>query len=141
VLRDCFMDPDALRPDMSPEEVTEAAAKLFGQLAQQVAKRGHDPRRVAHFLDKLLFCLFAEDAALLPKGIIGRLIEGARRDPTVFIDGLRELFTKMSTGGGMFGAERVDWFNGGLFDGNDVLPLERDDIKVIEQVGRLSWAR
>ena len=57
LLRDLFTNPEALRPPMTPEEVTEAAAKLFGLLAQQVSARGHEPRRVAHFLDKLLFCL------------------------------------------------------------------------------------
>ena len=41
----------------------------------------------------------------------------------------------------MFGAERIDWFNGGLFDGDDVLPVERLDIKVIEAVGKLNWAQ
>ena len=46
----------------------------------------------------------------------------------------------MSTGGGMFGTERVDWFNGGLFDSDAVLPREPNDIKVIEDVGRLNWA-
>ncbi len=141
ILRAVFRDHEALRPDMTPEEVTEAAAQLFGTLAQQFAARGHDPGRIAHFLDKLLFCLFAEDAALLPKDIIGRLISGSARDPRVFVDGLRELFAKMSVGGGMFGAERVDWFNGGLFDGDDVLPVERLDIKVIEAVGKLNWAK
>jgi hypothetical protein len=141
ILRAVFSDPEALRPDMTPEEVTEQAAQLFGTLAQQFAARGHDPRHVAHFLDKLLFCLFAEDARLLPAGIIGRLIPGSGRDPGVFVDGLRELFAKMSVGGGMFGAERVDWFNGGLFDGDDVLPVERLDMKVIEAVGKLNWAK
>ena len=33
---------------MTPEEVTEQAAQLFGTLAQQFAARGHDPRHVAH---------------------------------------------------------------------------------------------
>jgi len=119
ILRAVLAKPAELRPDMTPEEVTEQAAQLFGTLAQQFAGRGHDPRRVAHFLDKLLFCLFAEDAALLPPGIIGRLIQGSSRDPRIFFDGLRELFGKMSGHGGMFGTDRIDWFNGGLFDGAD----------------------
>ena len=34
ILRAVFRDPDALRPDMTPEEVTEEAAKLFGTLAR-----------------------------------------------------------------------------------------------------------
>jgi type II restriction/modification system DNA methylase subunit YeeA len=141
ILRAVMSDPEALRPDTSPELVTEEAARLFGALAQALSGRGHDPRHVAHFLDKLLFCLFAEDAKLLPKGLTERLIAGTRRDPALFTESLRDLFGKMSAKGGMFGADQVDWFNGGLFDGDDVVPLEAPDLKVIEQVAKLDWAR
>ena len=37
---------------------------------------------------------------------------------------LAELFGKMSIAGGLFGAEPIQWFNGGLFDGPDALPLD-----------------
>ena len=43
--------------------------------------RGHDPQDVAHFLDKLLFCLFAEDAGLLPAGLLGGWPTPARQRP------------------------------------------------------------
>jgi hypothetical protein len=46
----------------------------------------------------------------------------------------------MSQGGGLFGAERIDWFNGGLFDDADVLPLTTDEIKLVAQVSRLDWS-
>ena len=36
------------------------------------------PEDVAHFLDRILFCLFAEDAGLLPKGILERLSLAAK---------------------------------------------------------------
>jgi len=141
ILRAVFSDPEQLRPDVTPEQVTEEAARLFGTLAQALTARGHAPRRVAHFLDKLLFVLFAEDAGLLPRGLMGRLLSGTGRDPGTFVTSLRALFGTMSTGGGMFGAERIDWFNGGLFDGDDVLPLEPLDLRVVEAVAKLDWAR
>lgn len=46
----------------------------------------------------------------------------------------------MSAGGGLFGVERIQWFNGGLFDGADVLPVETADIDVVRTVARLDWA-
>jgi hypothetical protein len=41
---------------------------------------------------------------------------------------LRDLFGAMQHGGRL-GFERIDWLNGGLFDSNDVLPLESAEIK------------
>jgi hypothetical protein len=46
----------------------------------------------------------------------------------------------MSTAGGLFGTERVQWFNGGLFDGADVVPMESAEIDVIRTVSGLDWA-
>ena len=42
---------------------------------------------VAHFLDKLLFCMSAEDAGLLPGDLIERLARAGRDDPGVFASG------------------------------------------------------
>jgi hypothetical protein len=96
---------------------------------------------VAHFLDQLLFCLFAEDAGLLPKGLMGRLADATRDHPDTFTAQLADLFARMSTpGGGYFGVERIEWFNGSLFDGADVIPLEKAEIEVIRSVARLDWA-
>ncbi len=46
----------------------------------------------------------------------------------------------MATDGGLFGAEEIDWFNGGLFDSADVLPLTGTEIGTLLEVGRLNWA-
>ena len=84
-------DPEKLRPSQTPEELTEKAARSFAELAVALRDRGHDPQAVAHFLDRLLFCLFAEDAGLLPKGLLGRLADATRTDPAAFADGLTDL--------------------------------------------------
>ena len=41
----------------------------------------------------------------------------------------------------MFGAERIEWFNGGLFDSGAVLPLTAAEIELVEQVSRLDWSQ
>ena len=140
LLRDVFAAPEEFRPRIEPSQITEKAAKHFAEIAQSLRDRGHDPDAVAHFLDRILFCLFAEDAGLLPKGILGRLSLAAHGRSDVFTKGLGELFTKMSEGGGLFGAEDVDWFNGGLFDSGEVLPLTGTEIGTLMEVGRLNWA-
>ena len=103
--------------------------------------KGHDPQTVAHFLNKLLFCMFAEDAGLLPRGLIERLTDAGRDDPALFTSSLADLFGKMSKSGGLFGAERIQWFNGGLFDGPEVLPMTQTEVLVVQNVSRLDWSQ
>jgi hypothetical protein len=141
VLRAVFTAPEELRPTYEPAQITEAAARHFAELAQVLRGRGHEPQAVAHFLDRILFCLFAEDAGILPKGVISRIAESTRLNPALFAASLRQLFAPMtSRDGGMFGAEPVPWFNGGLFDSDDVLPLTGAEIGTLLEVGRLNWA-
>jgi len=139
-LRDVFANPDAFRPQLVPAQITEQAARHFAEIAQGLRTRGHDPEVVAHFLDRILFCLFAEDAGLLPRNIFHRLSQASRGRSDVFAKALAELFAKMSDGGGLFGVEEIDWFNGGLFDTADVLELSGTEINTLLEVSRLNWA-
>jgi type II restriction/modification system DNA methylase subunit YeeA len=141
LLRAVMENPDELKPGKTRDELTAEAAEQFASLAEALRGRDHEPHDVAHFLNKLLFCMFAEDARLLPSGLLARLTTAGGHDPAVFTDGLSELFGKMSDKGGLFGAERIDWFNGGLFDGGQVLPLTADEIKLVQQVSRLDWSQ
>ena len=141
VLRALMTSPNELRPGITREDLTAEAAQQFASLAYSLRARGHDPQLVAHFLNKLLFCMFAEDAALLPRGLLDRLTDAATFDPEIFSAGLSDLFGKMSSGGGLFGAERIQWFNGGLFDGPEVLPLTALEIKLVQKVSRLDWSQ
>ena len=50
------------------------------------------------------------------------------------------LFAAMQTGGRL-GFEHVDWFNGGLFDDDDALPLEQADIERALDAAELDWSR
>lgn len=113
----------------------------FAQLAQRLREPGNDTQAVAHFLNKLVFCMFAEDAGLLPGGLIGKLATATRLAPKAFVAGLADLFQKMSVEGGMFGPERIPWFNGGLFDGPEVIPLSTHEIDLIRSVSELDWSQ
>jgi MmeI, DNA-methyltransferase domain/MmeI, target recognition domain len=50
------------------------------------------------------------------------------------------MFAKMSDGGGLFGTEELDWFNGGLFDSDAALLLTGTEINTLLDVSRLNWA-
>ncbi len=139
-LRAVFTAPEELRPRVQPAQITEQAARHFAEIAQSLRSRGHDPADVAHFLDRILFCLFAEDAGLLPKGIFERLSGASHGRSSIFTTALGELFAKMARDGGLFGTEEIDWFNGGLFDSAEVLPLVGSEITTLLEVSRLNWA-
>jgi hypothetical protein len=140
LLRDLFTAPEEFRPRVQPAQITEQAARHVAEIAQSLRSRGHDPQRVAHFLDRILFCLFAEDAGLLPKGIFSRLSAASKGRSDVFTTALADLFAKMSKDGGLFGTEEIDWFNGGLFESGDVLPLIGSEINTLLEVSTLNWA-
>ena len=143
VLRAVMSEPEALRPKQTPDEVTRAAATSFAGIARSMHDRGHHPEAVAHFLNRVLFCLFAEDVGLLPKRILTGMIESRRSDADEFARGLAELFWRMSEreAGRYFGNERVQWFNGGLFDGAEVLPLTREELGAVHEAALLDWSR
>ncbi len=144
VLRLIFTDPDALRPEQAPEVVTKAAAHHFAMIARSMTDRGHDAEAVAHFLNRVLFCLFAEDVTLLPAGIMTGLITSRANDPDALNHGLAELFEKMSTPGPAyrhFGTHRIEWFNGGLFDSAPVIPLTREEIATVREAATLDWSQ
>lgn len=146
LLRQCFVEPQKLRPDLTPQAVTEEAARKFATLAQGLRERRdshnrlYDARRVAHFLNKIVFCLFAEDAGLLPGNVFSAIVEEALRDKSSLSHLLADLFEKMRTGKGYFGTVRIPWFNGGLFDDDDVLDLLFPEVQTLGEAMKLDWA-
>src|SRR5712671_2654870 len=64
LLKNAFTNPDALRPVRKRAEVTAIAATRFAELAGRLRRRGHPPQQVAHFVNQILFCLFAQDSQL-----------------------------------------------------------------------------
>jgi type II restriction/modification system DNA methylase subunit YeeA len=139
LLRACFLDPERLRPSKTRQMITEDAAREFAGLAQRLHSRGHDPHVVAHFLNRLVFSMFAEDVGLLPGAMFTRMLEASRTNPAQFADHSGTLFAAMKTGG-MVGFERVEWFNGGLFDDDTALPLESEDVDNLLKASRLDWS-
>jgi type II restriction/modification system DNA methylase subunit YeeA len=130
LLRDVFRGSESRKPGVTPQELTRKVAAAFGELGRRLQERGEEPRAVAHFLNRLVFCMFAEDAGLLPKALFSRVVKATQNRPEFAVAQLGELFAKMKTGG-FFGADVIKWFNGGLFDDAEVLPLERIDLKLI----------
>ena len=138
-LKWAMSDPERLRPGETRQAVTERAAATFAELAQGLRDRGHEPQTVAHFVNRLVFCMFAEDVGLLADNMFTRMLEHARRRPEEFTDLAQDLFGAMSTGG-QIGFEAVAWFNGGLFDDDTALPLKREGIETALKAAALDWS-
>ena len=138
-LKWAMSEPERLRPGETRQAVTERAAATFAELAQGLRDRGHDPQTVAHFVNRLVFCMFAEDVGLLAGNMFTRMLNEARRDPDEFVPLARSLFGAMATGGRL-GIEPVAWFNGGLFDNDTALPLDREGIETALRAAALDWS-
>ncbi len=138
-LKWAMSDPERLRPGESRQSLTERAATAFAALAQTLRSRGHAPQEVAHFINRLVFCMFAEDVGLLPNDMFTRMLQQARRSPEDFAAMARDLFGAMAEGGRV-GFETVAWFNGGLFDSDDALALTRAEIETTLQAAALDWS-
>ena len=138
-LRWLFTDPDKFQPKRTIFEITEEAAGKFATLAQSLNSRGHAPQTVAHFLNQCLFCLFAEDAQLLPGKLFEKLLNKSQTDPDKLSTRLESLFASMRQGGD-FGADDIAWFNGGLFEQIEVLPLTTPEIKTLYEAAKLDWS-
>lgn len=132
-------DPERLKPGTTREEITAKAAHHFAGLASSLRTRGHNPHDVAHFLSKIVFCLFAQDVELLPKGTFSQILEAASSSIKTFNAMLKNLLITMNTGG-TFGATLIPYFDGGLFNDDIAIPLERQDTEVIAAVARLNWS-
>jgi hypothetical protein len=137
VLRAVFFDPARLRPQATVAGVTKEVAERLAGVAQTLRGRGLEPTAVARFLDRIVFCLFAEDVGLLPRGLFTRVTEKAR-DPEHFSKLVGQLFDAMREGGD-FGLETIRHFNGGLFTDSPVLTLTREEIAHVRAAAQLDW--
>ena len=139
LLRACFLDPERLKPAKTRQMLTEEAAEEFSQLAQRLRARSHDPHSVAHFVNRFVFCMFAEDVGLLPDHMFTAMLKASAPKPETFATNAAILFGAMKSGG-LVGFTKVEWFNGGLFDDDSALPLERADIDNLIAAAALDWS-
>ncbi|MDP2829423.1 MAG: hypothetical protein Q8O37_12555 [Sulfuricellaceae bacterium] len=131
-LRWVFTEPEKLRPEKSTAAITAEAAGQFSSLAKAMRTRGLDGQRVAHFLVQCLFCMFAEDEALLPGNVFTEILKNAGTDTDRAARRIAKIFTAMQQKiGGEYGDHDIAWFNGGLFSAIDVPELAESDLDIL----------
>ncbi len=141
VLRALFGDYNVLRPERTDAQVTQEAAKQFAKLAERLELEernlGATREQIAHFLMRVLFCLFADSIGLLPDHVFRKLLQGNDRFlPTKFLRKLTLLFEAMALPDGIFGEHSIRHFNGGLFDNASVIKLDVADLGILYEVSK-----
>ena len=151
LLRSLFIDPDFLKPQRTTDEVTEKLAQQIGEVARSLQERESveliDAKsrrelavaqrknlRIARFLNRIVFCFFAEDTGLLPKNVVTDIFKAGVDDPPHFSEVLEDLFQKMAKGG-TFGQHKVRHFNGHLFEDATVFELTEEEIGKLAVAG------
>ncbi len=139
-LRRVLAEPDALQPKLTRQQITEEAAGKLAAIAQDLRAAGHEPHAVAHLLIRLVFCMFAQNVDLLPSRMLSETLRTALRLPARSADVIRQLFAAMRERDGLFGPFPVPWFDGGLFDSDEVLPLSEAQLKKLIDAADRDWA-
>lgn len=139
LLRAVFHDPEALKPKRTRAMITADAASKFQTISDALQSRHPDREAVAHFVNQLVFCFFADSVKLLPEGLLRKLLTTAEKRPSRSKDYFDKLFEQMEKGG-EFDLTEIAHFNGGLFDGRRALPLEHAEIQLLFAAASLDWS-
>lgn len=139
-LRLVWTDPLELDPSRKSAEVTREVASRLAELARSFERSGHDPERVAHFLMRCLFTMFAEDVGLLPKASFTTLLKSRRGKLDTFPDMLGALWATMDKGGfSPILEQKILRFNGELFAHSEALPVTEAQLELLIHAGEANW--
>lgn len=155
LLRALFENPDFLKPQKTTAQVTQNLAAQIAEVARSLQQRESvelaDAKtrretsvaqrknlRIARFLNRIVFCLFAEDTGLLPSHIFTEITKACLDDPHFFAERLEELFRAMAKGGS-FGSHRIRHFNGHLFEEATVFELTEAEIRKLADAAEADW--
>ncbi|MXY46546.1 MAG: class I SAM-dependent DNA methyltransferase, partial [Chloroflexi bacterium] len=139
LLRNVFNEPFKLEPQTTPDEVTRNTADIFAQIAISMRERGIDSLEVARFLNRLVFCFFAQDVRLLPDRVLSDLCENYNSNPAEFDDALLELFHSMNEGK-RFGFTPIPHFNGDLFKNPSTICMTGGELETLVEATQPNWA-
>jgi type II restriction/modification system DNA methylase subunit YeeA len=138
-LRAVFYNPDELRSGRTRAKLTKEAADKFQTISDSLQHRNPDREAVAHFVNQLVFCFFADSVQLLPNGLWKKLLQATERKPDKAKAFLTRLFDDMAEGGD-FDLESILAFNGGLFDRRPPLALQQAEIGLMFEAASLDWS-
>ena len=140
VLKALFEEPERLKPLRTTEQITQEAAKLFGRITDDLRKWKVEDMRIARFVTRVMFCMFATDVGLLPRETFSEVINVNKDDPAAFRENLSALFEVMRKGG-KFLMHPVPYFNGRFFEDRDVPDeIHGEHVRLLEDLNSVNWA-
>ena len=139
ILKRVFTDPESFNTGKSRDDVTKETAALFQAVSNDMAGSGYGHRELAQYLNQVIFCLYAEDAGLLPDGAFTGLVVNQRRNPDRFKRGAETLFAEMNHGG-LFGTQTIDHFNGELFAHVPDVTLNTAALERLAEAAAKNWS-
>ena len=142
-LRRVFHAPADFRPNRTLDAVTRDTADLFHAIVLDMERSNADPsassgEKLARYLNQIMFCLYAEDAGLLPSGLFTQIVRNHFHNPQLFDRAVRSLFQQMA-GGGLFGADEVAYFNGDLFNTTETVEFSLNALYLLNQAAEKDW--
>ena len=138
MLRRVFHAPDEFWVNYTLEQATEDTAKLFRAIVADMERHSDDLEKLARYLNQIVFCLYAEDAGLLPRNLFSGILREHNHAPATFDRAVRNLFEQMA-GGGLFGSAEVAHFNGDLFNSVDTVELSGAALLLLHQASQKDW--
>jgi hypothetical protein len=139
-LKKIWTDPLGLDPSRQTEKVTREIAGSLAKLAKSLESSGHEPEKVAHFLMRCLFTMFAEDMDFLRTNSFTELLESLRGNVSAYVPMVEELWEKMKAGGFSTALRHeILRFNGALFEDNEVLSLTDDQFELLIEASKADW--
>ena len=139
-LRGVWTDPLSLDPTRRSAKVTRDLAEWLANLAKMLEADGYEASRVAQFLMRCLFTMFAEDIELIPAGGFSKLLQSLKGNAGKFPEMVGHLWQTMNTGGfSPILREQVLRFNGGLFADPEALPLTEPQLALLIAAADANW--
>ncbi|HSZ31702.1 MAG TPA: DNA methyltransferase, partial [Puia sp.] len=140
-LRFLFTDPLELDPSKRAAKVTRELAERLAKLAALLEKSGNSPEKVAGFLMRCLFTMFAEDVHLLPERSFTKLLQDYKQNLDLVPKALQSLWMSMDKGG-FDPALRIliPQFNGFLYKDHEALPLSEAQLDLLILASEADWA-
>jgi SAM-dependent methyltransferase len=124
-------------------EVTRRAADQMAAVFKEIVFRGEDRQRAQRFILQLLVAMVAEDIGLLPNQLLIDLLSECADNGASSYDLIGGLFRQMASQekarGGRF--EKVDYFNGGLFEIVDPIELKRAEAYRLRESALDDWSK
>jgi hypothetical protein len=140
LLRDIWNNPSLRDPRRHAQAITVEIAGLLAELSATLESRGHESERVARFLIRCVFSMFAEDVKLLPNKAFTRLLDAVIAEPPErFVEAAENLWKAMDAGS-IFGYDRILRFNGHFFASAEALPLQRKELELLRRASAADWS-